>query len=306
MRPTIVTLSICLAFSFSVSTALSPSSYTARSLEHLERIPKQIWVTGQWNSDSAEVNDQIADNIGYRPLEKRSDTARGQAEAHFAKWVPVGSCIRYFTDDDMDESVRNVSDILAGKGIMHVEDAYFNLRPGAFRADVWRLLQLWVEGGVYLDANINLTRKVNDWIDFSRDQVVIVRDGGVPNGFWNAMMAAEPHNPYIENAIVAIVGHIREHYYGANPLEITGPIALAYSFKSQPAFPRGIRRDLQWKDGKVTNRDGLIMATKDDVLHDTDPSKHYGPMWHSGQVYCDQKGPEPDRGKCRNSVIVTG
>jgi hypothetical protein len=298
----VATCSILFVSSFSASTALSTFFHTPRDLEHPGRIPKLIWVTGQWSSDSTEVSEEIAKNIGYQPLEKRSDIVRGKVEAYFAKWVPVGSYVRYFTDDDMDRSVRNISYILAGKGIAHVEEAYFNIRPGAFRADVWRLLKLWAEGGVYLDANINLTRPLNDWINFLGDQLVVVRDGGIPNGFWNAMMAAEPHSPYIEHAIEAIVRHIRAHYYGTNPLEITGPIALAYSFKSQPRFPSGIRRDFVWKGGKVTNRNGVIVAMKDDALHDVDPSKHYGPMWHNRQVYCDQKGPEPDHGKCPHNA----
>jgi hypothetical protein len=228
---------------------------------------------------------------------------RFQVEQKFEKWAPVGSHIRYFTDVDMDLSVRNISKMLEVRGIGGVDHAYFNLRPGAFRADVWRLMQLWADGGVYLDVNINLTRPLTDWIDFSHDELVIVTDTGVPDGIWNAMMAAEQRNQYIERAIADITGHILQHYYGTNPLAITGPIALGLSVRFRPGYPRGLRRDLEWKDGKVTNvkesdKDAAAVARKDETLHDKDPSKHYDPMWHNRQVYCDQRGPEPDRGKC--------
>jgi hypothetical protein len=276
----------------------------AESPESSGNIPKHIWVTGQWNSDSDEVNVQMANNIGYQPLQRRAARLRGQVEAYFAKWVPVGSYIRYVTDTDMDNDVRHISKMLVAKGITDLEESYFNLRPGAFRADVWRIMKLWAEGGVYLDANINLTGKLTDWIDFSKDHMVVVQDSGdarFPNAFWNAMMAAEPRNKYLENAISLIAGHLRRHYYGLNPLAITGPIALGYAFRKVPVtgFPHGLRVALAWKGGKVTDQiTGAVVATKDEALHDKDPSKHYDPMWRHGQVYCDQKGPEPDNGRC--------
>lgn len=235
---------------------------------------------------------------------------RGQIEAYFSKWVPVGSYIRYLTDADMDNDVRNISKMLVAKGITDLEDSYFNLRPGAFRADVWRVMKLWAEGGVYLDANINLTRKLNDWINFSSDHLVVVRDRGAQlgiagsYGYWNGMMAAEPHNKYLEHAISHIAGQLRKHYYGVNALAITGPVALGLAFRnvSVTGFPQGLRVPLDWQRGKVidiTTR--AVIATKDQALHDKDPSKYYEPLWRHKQVYCDEKGPEPDNGKCAHS-----
>ncbi|CAK0789287.1 unnamed protein product [Prorocentrum cordatum] len=199
----------------------------------------------------------------------------------------------------MDDSVRKISMLLAAKGITDVDKAYFNLRPGAFRADVWRLMQLWAEGGVYLDANINLTHELTYWIDFSNDELVVVRDTGVKDGIWNAMMAAEQGNQYLQNALADITSHILTHYYGTNPLAITGPIALGSSFMKDHRYPNGLRRELEWKGGKVNNtKTAEVVAQKDEKLHDKDPSKHYDPMWRHHQVYCDQKGPTPDNGKC--------
>jgi len=301
---------LLFAFCFPVSTALSlerPKKKAKKASESLsqpgspqdlDKIPKFIWVTGQWKSDSAEVKDQMAKNIGDQPLEKRATKFQAQAEEYFARWAPIGSYIRYFTDEDMDDSVRNISTMLAGRGINDVDKAYFNLRPGAFRADVWRLMQLWAEGGVYLDANVNLTCGLNDWIDFSKDELVVVTDTGV-NGIWNAMMAAEPGNQYIESAITDITRHILAHYYGANPLAITGPIALGLALRARQGYPHGLRNELEWKGGNVTNtQTKAVVASKDETLHDKNASKHYDPMWRAHQVYCDQRGPDPDHGKC--------
>jgi hypothetical protein len=281
------------------NAAAGPKGWVNGHWVNLDRqIPKKIWVTGQWSSDSEEVNAEITKNIGDPIVEKRAAIQRGQVEAYFARWVPVGSYVRYFTDQDMDSDVRAISEMLAPKGIRDMEKLYSNLRPGAFRADVWRVLKLWAEGGVYLDANINLTRKINDWINFSSDGLVIVRDTGVVNGYWNAMMASAPKDDYLLHAVMLIRRHLSAHYYGSTPLAITGPTALYKAFRAQAGFPRGIRLDLEWKGGKVLNKAGEVMARKDGALHDHDPSRHYDPMCRHHQVYCDQKGPNPDNGMC--------
>jgi len=264
-------------------------------------IPKKIWVTGQWSSDSEEVNAEISKNIGDPIEQKRADILRGQVETYFARWVPVGSYVRYFSDEDMDSDVRDISKMLVPMGIKDLDRFYHNIRPGAFRADVWRLLKLWAEGGVYLDANINLTRNITDWIDFSKDEVVLVRDRGIASGYWNAMMASPPKSDYLERAIHVVASNLRRHYYGSNPLAITGPIALDKAVKSTRGFPKGLRRNLEWTNGKVQDDTGAVMARKDGALHDHDPSRHYDPMWRHHQVYCDEKGPTPDNGMCEHS-----
>jgi hypothetical protein len=257
-------------------------------------------VTGEWSENSTEVNRTIQHNYNYGHVFRSEDALRWQVENKFAKWAPVGSYIRYFTNDDMDESVRNISKVLDSKGVKGVDKAYFNLRPGAFRADVWRLLILWAEGGVYIDANVNLKCAItNNWIEFTRDELVVIEDQGVNGGYWNAMMAAAPHNRYIEHAIKDIVTHIQKHYYGENPLSVTGPLALGSSFRKQPHFPQGVRSGAFFKDGKAKTKSGSLLATKDENLHPAfNKSKHYDPMWRNHQVYCDQAGPKPDLGMC--------
>jgi len=260
-------------------------------------IPKKIWVTGQWSLDSPELNDQISKNIGKAMVQRRADQVRATVEAYYARWVPVGSYVRYFTDEDMDSDVRDISKMLVPLGLRDMGKLYSNLRPGAFRADVWRLLKLWAEGGVYLDANMNLTRRINDWVDFSNDELVLVQDNW--NGYWNGMIASRPRNLYIKHAIFVIAGRLRRHYYGSSPLSITGPLALAIGVKSQKGFPTGIRLDLEWSNPRVQDKTGTVMASKDGALHDSvDPSRHYHPMWQWHHVYCNEKGPDPDNGKC--------
>ena len=45
-----------------------------------------------------------------------------------------------------------------------VLEAYLSLIPGAFKADVWRYCVLYIEGGVYIDADTICELPLNDWI----------------------------------------------------------------------------------------------------------------------------------------------
>lgn len=291
---TILVFAVC----FSSVTCLRISSSTS-----FDKIPNIVWVTGEWDSDSEKLS-EIEENFEptfrvQRGKEKESLDRR--ALQKFGKWTPLGSQIRYFSDDDMDASVRRISEMLNAKGIKDVDKAYFNLRPGAYRADLWRLMVLWAEGGVYLDANLKLVRKLEDWIDYSNDELVLVEDKGATcecHAYWNAMMAAAPRNEYLEFAIKDIVRKIDLHYYGKDPLSITGPSALGYALEKQSNFPKNVRVDLAWNVRDCVDINGTLVATKDDHLHNLDPSSHYGPLWQNRQVYCDQKGPRVDNGKC--------
>merc|ERR1719183_2020925 len=91
---------------FTAGAALGHSPRTSRSPERLKsRIPRTIWVTGEWSENSTEVNRTIQHNYNYGHVFRSEDALRWQVENKFAKWAPVGSYIRYFTNDDMDESV---------------------------------------------------------------------------------------------------------------------------------------------------------------------------------------------------------
>eukprot|EP00747_Dinoflagellata_sp_TGD_P132295 gnl/TRDRNA2_/TRDRNA2_175068_c0_seq2.p1 gnl/TRDRNA2_/TRDRNA2_175068_c0~~gnl/TRDRNA2_/TRDRNA2_175068_c0_seq2.p1 ORF type:complete len:443 (-),score=37.02 gnl/TRDRNA2_/TRDRNA2_175068_c0_seq2:79-1407(-) len=286
------------------------------AITNFDNIPNHVWVTGEWEPGSREFADVAThlNLIGHRvTLESRWIAWKKEVENRLREWVPIGSRIRYMDNKQMDSSVRIISKMLDDAGIAtSVDKAYFNLRPGAFRADLWRYLILWAHGGVYLDANLILKHKVEDWIDFSKDHVVLVHDDlrflGRP-GIWNAMMAARPANKFIEHAIQHVVNNVHEHRYCHDPLNITGPMALSTVLENHPDLRTNLSFTLSMhhadeRDGRsdavVTNNHGVTMAIKPraGVMHDQSPSHHYSEMWRKHQVYCDEPGPTPDGGSC--------
>eukprot|EP00747_Dinoflagellata_sp_TGD_P137312 gnl/TRDRNA2_/TRDRNA2_175668_c0_seq40.p1 gnl/TRDRNA2_/TRDRNA2_175668_c0~~gnl/TRDRNA2_/TRDRNA2_175668_c0_seq40.p1 ORF type:complete len:358 (-),score=16.90 gnl/TRDRNA2_/TRDRNA2_175668_c0_seq40:252-1325(-) len=239
------------------------------------------------------------------------------AISRFQEWAPPGTVFDYYTDADMKESVRQLSKELELAGIEgKAFDAFNNLRPAAFRSDLWRLMQLWYYGGVYLDMNIKLKAKLSSWIDFNNDHLVLVEDSGSKrSGYWNAMMASAPMSPLILEMIRKVSRNINTHYYGDDALSITGPIAMYDALKGRNYYfnrvtgqdqgcklhvEYGFNDNLNFKVTDMATHQHVI-AVKDPLLHHPqDPQTHYSLMWKNHQVYCDQKGlpPSTPHGMC--------
>eukprot|EP00747_Dinoflagellata_sp_TGD_P137289 gnl/TRDRNA2_/TRDRNA2_175668_c0_seq18.p1 gnl/TRDRNA2_/TRDRNA2_175668_c0~~gnl/TRDRNA2_/TRDRNA2_175668_c0_seq18.p1 ORF type:complete len:357 (-),score=24.37 gnl/TRDRNA2_/TRDRNA2_175668_c0_seq18:483-1553(-) len=223
------------------------------------------------------------------------------AISRFQEWAPPGTVFDYYTDADMKESVRQLSKELELAGIEgKAFDAFNNLRPAAFRSDLWRLMVLWSRGGVYLDMNIELKDRLASWINFKDDRLVLLKDAGVGDrgAFWNAMMASTPKSPLIAEMLRKVVQNINGHYYGDDPLSITGPIALYEALAGTNWDSNGGKLRMEYDfnyngNPKVTDMatHQHVIAVKDLSLHrpQTDPQTHYDAMWHNHQVYCDEK-----------------
>jgi len=259
-------------------------------------IPFTVWVTGTWASDAPEIQ-----QVGQNMRTKTANLGQRMAEMRFAKWVPIGSKIRYFTDTDMVESARKISQMLRDEGVTPDAFAAFsNLRPAAYRADLWRYMVLWAHGGVYLDANIRLKTPIQTWVDFTSEKLVLVNDKYAKGcAYWNAMMASPPKNKYLKTLIGFVVNNIENHAYGRSALDITGPTAMCNAFRSMGktkwfAFQKKFSTCQMVKVGlnahviMHTRREIILIAEKDEGLHYNDSVNHYGKMWHERTVFFDQ------------------
>ena len=101
--------------------------------------------------------------------------------------------------------------------------AYDTLIPGAYKADLWRLCVLFINGGIYLDIRfccingfnlIELTEKEH----FVKDRP--------PNSIFNSLMVCKKGNIFLYKSIMHIVTNVENRYYGACPLSPTGPKML--------------------------------------------------------------------------------
>jgi len=209
--------------------------------------------------------------------------------ARFKQHLPSDADIRYLTDSDMDHSAKKISERLAEAGVVpDAYAAYSNLRPPAYRADLWRYMALWDEGGVYLDMNIHLLAPLTTWVNFKSDTLVMVQDRP-KECYWNAMMAAAPRQRPLEELIREVVTRINQHWYGHDPLDITGP-RVAY-FILHSTHPKA---EYRW-DGLRVREQGSdsyrSIARKDETLHYASDSDNYYPkLWGSRSVFLDEAG----------------
>ena len=162
-----------------------------------------------------------------------------------------------------------------------VVDAYESILPGAFKADLFRLLLLLHQGGVYADVDVSLDVDLDSFVtpDLS---FFVPRDVALdywPDSnycLWNGLMGAAPGHPIVAQAVEDVLNRIllRQDYLDVERdmcraegpsipvwklrsfpiLLLTGPCALGISVNAALGRPRLSGFDL----GFQATNDSLI------------------------------------------------
>jgi mannosyltransferase OCH1-like enzyme len=114
-------------------------------------------------------------------------------------------------------------------------ELYLSLVPGAYQADLFRLLILYSFGGLYADISVRFLRNISSFID-STDEFISVKE--ISNwGIQQTFIAAYPKHPLILKMIELVTENISRRDYGTNYLDITGPYAIFRAFNQFFGFP---------------------------------------------------------------------
>jgi hypothetical protein len=108
--------------------------------------------------------------------------------------------------------------------------AFDKLKPGAFKADLWRCCVLYVHGGIYLDIKFECVGGFK-LVELT-DQEYFVRDIGPIPGVFQALLSCFPKNPILMQCVEKIVSNVFLDTYG-NDLNITGPHLMGSFFHIQ-------------------------------------------------------------------------
>jgi len=108
--------------------------------------------------------------------------------------------------------------------------SFDKLKPGAYKADLWRNCVLYIHGGIYLDIKYRCVSpfkliELTDKEYFVRDRV----SNGI-TGIYNALLICMPNNPILYESIQLMVKNIKNNVYGITELSITGPHMLSSFF----------------------------------------------------------------------------
>ena len=117
--------------------------------------------------------------------------------------------------------------------------AFNLLRPGAFKADLFRYCFLYIKGGVYVDLDCVPLIPLLDFLDSTADFIsVSERMGlGIP-GVYQAFIACIPGCEILNDAVNRIVQNCKErfkpkHTEWEDILSITGPVLLSKAMQNK-------------------------------------------------------------------------
>jgi mannosyltransferase OCH1-like enzyme len=119
---------------------------------------------------------------------------------------------KLWSDDD-------IIDWLGDKGLNEELDIFKSIAVGPAKADLFRMLILYHEGGFYMDLDNILALPIDDWL--LPEAECMVGMNGLRRVDFN-ICAAVPGNIYIENTLRAIMKRLRDRLEGS-ALSVTGP-----------------------------------------------------------------------------------
>ena len=181
-----------------------------------------------------------------------------------------------------------------------VVDAFDSLKPGAYKADLFRYCILYKKGGVWSDLTDDYLVPLEQIIDFKNDKLFLVDDRPVGKykmaGIQISFMAAKPNNKLYHKCIRQIVKNTQNKIIGDTPFEVTGPHLcrrkLNECLKDDPNFKHRI--DYKFsndgyyyenkKTGEKIGKYKSIGKPKLDKLLNKD-TKYYLDMWGKKDIY---------------------
>lgn len=179
--------------------------------------------------------------------------------------------------------------------------AYKKLKPGAYKADLFRYCILYHFGGIYIDSAMVCKANLDKLI--GPEDTFICPEDEDSLGLYNAFICSEPESPILREAIEMCLSNIENDFYGQSDLEVTGPWLLAKAFEKvtgikpqQGISNNGIkiikhtRTEICTTGGKITDLEGKIFFdtkynsySSDRKWYNTAP--HYSILWKDKNIY---------------------
>ena len=134
--------------------------------------------------------------------------------------------IQLYDDNDCRKFIQNnfSEDILI---------AFDTLKPGAYKADLWRLCILYINGGIYADIKLNCINNFKFIALTEKEHYVIDTPGHWKEGeigLWNGLMIVKPKNILLLRCINKISENVKNKNYDYNLLYPTGPGLLGEEY----------------------------------------------------------------------------
>ena len=180
--------------------------------------------------------------------------------------------------------------------------AFDGLRPGAFKADLFRYAFLYVCGGIYVDLDMTPVVPLRAILDqHPTAQLLSCRERPGIRGVWQGFLASVPNAAPLKWAVDRIVHYVETQYYPPPQpevpfwepiLSLTGPVLLAQALVAHGMSAKLHHGDqmagelavhLLTFDDNVREGDGQLLIA--DVCPDYAAHDSYAPLFMQRQVY---------------------
>jgi mannosyltransferase OCH1-like enzyme len=183
-----------------------------------------------------------------------------------------------------DNDCRNFIQENFDPKILH---AFDTLKPGAYKADLWRYCVLFKKGGVYLDIKyvpVNGFKFINL---LEKEHWVLDADN---NGIYNAVMVCKAGNPILLNAIKQIVENVKNKYYGSSGLDVTGPGLLSQYFSRQEKNNLDMKHTFfnSFNNRFVEFNNFIVLKSYNGYIQESQSNQkveYYGNLWSARNIY---------------------
>lgn len=187
-----------------------------------------------------------------------------------------------YDDHDCREFIKNNFE-------QSVLDAFDCLKPGAYKADLWRYCVLYKYGGAYMDIKFKCTRKL---IDIMKGNFVVLDrpEYFKSIGIYNAFMIFNKEHPFLLKAIQKTVSNVQKRKYGYSDLSPTGPAMLGDLFmKNRSIGPMIVMKNqFSFKKMKIIYNKEPILIEYDNYRNEQKSNQveqHYGKLWATKNIY---------------------
>jgi len=169
----------------------------------------------------------------------------------------------------------------------NVFQSFHRLKPGAYKADLWRYCVLYIHGGIYLDIKFECCEGFKCIELMDKEHYVMDRQNFCEKGkilVYNGCIVSPPGNPVLLKCIETIVANVDGRIYGFNPLYPTGPGLFGQ------VLGRNKHIDLTFTDDEeciVYKKKKIFKKYKEYRQEQTKTryGNHYDDLWKEGDIY---------------------
>lgn len=168
--------------------------------------------------------------------------------------------------------------------------AFDKLKPGAYKADLWRYCVLYIYGGIYLDIKYNCVNgfklmRLTDKEYFVRDKIYSIDDIQPMAGIYQAFLVCLPKNNLMHKCIEQIINACNTNIYNNNDLCVTGPHLIASCFNNSLEISKF---ELYFNGAEITENFKPILKYYKEYRDEQDKYKkteYYKNMWIMKDIY---------------------